>query len=107
MSFNQFGELSIYDPETGKTELRATFTCGHCSNITVMHPQRIRPRETCFSCGRWICEDKEICHAQCTPLNALAEDHFEGMGRHGVLVRAIMSGATTVQEAQEKGLILH
>lgn len=103
---NQFGELTIFDPENGQTTTRPTFTCGHCSNVTVMHPQRLRPRESCLSCGRWICEDKEICHVQCTPLNAMADDHFEQTGRHGSLVNAIMGGATTLDEAAKIGLVL-
>lgn len=76
------------------------YACGHCSAQVVMNPRRQRPRKTCLSCGRWICEQNELCQIQCTPLYAMAKDHFEGAGRHGRLVPAIMKGITKVDEAE-------
>ena len=33
-----------------------TFTCGHCSAVVVKHPLRVRERETCWKCDRWLCD---------------------------------------------------
>lgn len=82
-----------------------TFTCGHCSNVTVMRADRARPREYCGVCASYICERNELCHNQCTPLHSMAGDHFEGVGHHGRLVGAIMQGATSIAEAEKLGLI--
>lgn len=102
---NTFSELHFTD-ESGRTRVLPTWTCGHCSNVTVMHPGRLRPRNLCLHCSKWICEEKQICNEQCTPLSALADGHFEDKSSHSRLVNAIMSGAESSEEAQEKGLIL-
>lgn len=104
-ALNNFSELHMMDNE-GKSKMLTTFTCGHCSNITVMHPGRLRPRNLCLHCSKWICEDKKICNEGCTPLSALADNHFEDKSSHSRLVNAIMSGAQSSEEAQEKGLII-
>ena len=104
---NTFGELMVQEPTSMgvRTRILPTYTCGHCTNVVVMRPDRTRPRNFCHSCSKWICETKELCNLQCTPLYSLAEDHFEGGGRHATLVHAIMGGAETLAEAQEKGLL--
>lgn len=104
---NTFGELYISDENGSRTI--PTFTCGHCSNITVMHAFRERPRNLCLSCGKWVCEGKEICNIQCTPLHRLADDHFETgilTKKWAELVPAIMGGASTIAEGHKLGLIL-
>lgn len=101
---NQFGELTIQELG-GRTQTFPTYTCGHCSDVVVMREDRIRERLSCLSCGRWLCEKKQICLAQCTPIHALADAHFENMGSHGRLVDAIMAGVSTVDEGIEKGLV--
>ena len=40
---------------TGKFEA-ATFSCGHCPNVVVVHPLRNRPRGYCKKCDHYICD---------------------------------------------------
>lgn len=91
-------EFQGWDPIMGKpttnTVSYPVYACGHCSAQIIMNPLRVRERKTCLHCGRWICDKNELCHAQCTPLYAMAADHFENAGSHGRLVNAIMSGVT-------------
>lgn len=89
----------------GANKTLPTYTCGHCSNVVVMREDRERPRNMCLGCQRWICETKQICNAGCTPLHALADDHFETKSSFGRLAGAIMAGVQTVDEGIEKGLI--
>lgn len=82
-----------------------TYTCGHCSDVIAMRPDRKRERTRCKKCMRLICEKKELCRLDCTPLYAMAQDHFENVGEHGKLVPAIMAGCETLDEAVSKGLV--
>jgi hypothetical protein len=66
-----------------------------------MNPGRERPRRRCQSCSRLIC-DNEICspeRAGCTPIYALADDHFEAPEKWKKNLGAILGGATTLAEA--------
>lgn len=81
------------------------YTCGHCSNVILLREDRTRPRKTCLRCGRWICEKSQICSMHCTPIHALAKDHFEGAGEFGKYIPAIMAGVSTVAEAEARGLV--
>lgn len=83
-----------------------TYTCGHCSAVVAMNAARTRARSRCIACDSLICETNELCHAQCTPLHALAKDHFEGEDKWTRLVPAIMRGASTKEEAQKMGVQL-
>lgn len=106
----QFGELLKTD-EMGRTVSYPTYTCGHCSSIVAMRPDRVRPRKKCLSCNRMVC-DNEICDPQaagCTPIYGLADDHFEDKNSDRALrARAIMKGATTLEEVEKLkgGLII-
>lgn len=80
------------------------YTCGHCTNVILMRPDRTRDRRTCFSCGRWTCEKSEICMTHCTPMHEMAKDHFEGAGDRGRFVKAIMYGISNVSQAESLGL---
>jgi hypothetical protein len=105
---NDFGEITIWETgENGEPRMRKRFTyaCGHCSNQVLMHDQRERPRLHCVSCDRWLCEQSELCHTQCTPLYTMARDGFEGMGSSGRLVPALMQGVTTLDEAERLNLV--
>lgn len=82
-----------------------TYTCGHCSDVVQMLPSRTRERTRCKKCMRLICERKQLCRIDCTPLHAMAADHFEGAGTHGRFVPAIMAGCSTEDEAAQRGLI--
>jgi hypothetical protein len=83
-----------------------TYTCGHCSNIIVIRPDRTRDRKRCYSCQRVICEKKQICQESCTPLTELAKDHMEAPEQFKRLAPAILQGATSVEEGLARGLIL-
>ena len=100
------GELTR--TELGRMETVATFTCGHCTNVVVMRPERTRPRTRCTKCGKLLCEKNELCMKDCTPMHELAKDHFEGAQaeKWGKYVPAIMQGVTTEEEGLRKGLIL-
>ncbi len=98
----------IYEIEIsqgGNIQYLPAYTCGHCSNVIILRPDRKRERKNCLSCGRLICEMSEICNVGCTPLYAMARDHFEGTGEFGKYVPAIMAGVSSVKEATEKGLL--
>jgi hypothetical protein len=110
VSKNQMGVLTFQGsdidgrPIKGQAEYH-TYTCGHCSNIVVMRPDRVKPREMCFSCGKWICGKSEVCAKFCTPLVALADDGMEAPEKWKRLVPAIMGGANSVNQAIELGLL--
>lgn len=108
------GTLEIREPELdddgvvidlGTLKVIPTYTCGHCSDVIRMRPERTRDRVRCKSCMRLICEKKQICRVDCTPLYAMSLDHFEDAGKFGRLVPAIMAGCETEDEARERGLI--
>jgi hypothetical protein len=98
------GIVEITDSD-GKVTRYPAYGCGHCSDTVVMHPQRARPRLTCIKCSRWLCEKKELCQAECTPIYSLADDHMEASDKWTKYVPALMAGLTTKQEAQNAGLI--
>jgi len=103
---NRFGEITIQEmTDSGvRTVRKMTYTCGHCSAVVVMNDGRTRERRHCLSCDSLICETNELCQVDCTPLHAMAKDHFEGAGKWGRLVPAIMQGAGTVEEARKLGI---
>ncbi len=82
-----------------------TYTCGHCTDVVQMNPQRVRERTRCKKCMRLICERKQLCQMDCTPMYAMSQDRFEGAGKHSRLVPAIMAGCSTESEAAQLGLI--
>jgi hypothetical protein len=108
---NEFGELVLQGCDldgnlTAGIHRYATYTCGHCTTVVVMRSGRQRPRLKCVGCAKWLCEQNELCHTQCTPLHEMAKDRFENAGRYGTLVPAIMQGVTSVEDGVERGLIL-
>ena len=111
MMLNKFAEVTVEgaDPFTGApftgTRTYPAYTCGHCSNVVIMRQDRERERKTCYTCGKMICEKTDLCGTHCTPLHAMAADHFEGAGEHGKYVSAIMAGAGSIDEAKQLGLI--
>lgn len=110
MRDDQYGEVIMYGCDIdgnadGKTHHYPTYTCGHCSSVVVMRADRTRERVRCSSCDKLICEKSELCRQACTPIHALARDHFEGDPKWTRLVPALMAGATTEEEAIRRGLI--
>ena len=87
------------------TRTYPAYSCGHCSKTVIMREERTRPRLTCKKCGRWLCESNELCLSDCTPIYDIARDHAWDDPRWGKLVPGIMAGATTLDEAREKGLL--
>lgn len=102
---NAFCEITISD-ESGHTRTYPAYTCGHCSNVVIMREDRTRPRKWCQRCAHWICEKTDLCATHCTPIHALANDLFHGSEQDTKYLPAIMAGATSIEEAQQKGLIL-
>lgn len=99
----EFGELHIWN--NGREQVYPTYCCGHCSNVVVLRPERTRERTKCVACQKLLCEKNELCRKQCTPIHAMARDHFEGAGQYGTLVPALMAGCTTETEARQSGLL--
>lgn len=44
-------------PGIGRFEEKATLQCAHCASAYVKNPNRIRPREFCRKCARYICDN--------------------------------------------------
>lgn len=98
----------IYEVEfvhEGKTRREPCYTCGHCSNIIILLPNRVRERVTCLSCMRPICETTDICRSHCTPIHKLADDHAMDDPKWGKYIPALMQGVGDKTEAESKGLI--
>lgn len=107
---DEVGEITVSGSDLDGTPMEGTkvypfYTCGHCSKSIIMREQRARERKRCMACYRVICEKSPICNSQCTPLPALAKDHFQNPGPWGRYVPAIMAGVETTDEAEAKGLI--
>ena len=110
---NKFGELTLVgcDLDGNLMEGRRsypTYTCGHCSKVVVIRPDRERPRTTCMACGGWICEKSEICNTHCTPLHALSHNGMDldrPNSPHVKYLPAIMAGVESVNEAHRLGLV--
>lgn len=82
------------------------FSCGHCSTTVVMNPARQRERVTCKKCGRWICEQSELCNSDCTPLYSIVEDRaWTEQTKWTRLLPGIMSGVDKLDDAKKLGLI--
>lgn len=81
------------------------YSCGHCSRTVVLNDQRTRMRTTCTKCGRWLCEQSELCQDDCTPIYDIARDHSWDDPKWARLLPGIMGGATTKEEAVSAGLI--
>jgi hypothetical protein len=101
---NDYGVVQITD-ESGKVTSYPAYGCGHCSDPVVLNPARKRERLTCTDCGKWICEQKELCQVGCTPIYALADDHLEASSRWTKYIPALMAGLKTVDEARGAGLL--
>ena len=91
-----------FDPFTGEQfhgmRVYYMYACGHCSGQQHLAGPRETPDYRCVSCSRYLCH-RAICHARCTPLYSMAKDKFEGAGKYGLLVPAIMAGAQTLEDA--------
>jgi hypothetical protein len=79
-----YGEYIItngQDPLTGEwftgTRRYPFYSCGHCSRPIAFRSDRVRPREKCLSCDRFLCEKSTACMKGCTPIHALARDKWE------------------------------
>ena len=82
------------------------YSCGHCTATVVLNPERVRERATCKKCGRWLCEQNELCRADCTPIYDLANDRaWMKDSKWTRLVAPIMGGAHTLDEASQRGLL--
>lgn len=106
MRDDQLGEIHLSEIVDGMSRKRVvpTYTCGHCSQVVVMNAQRSRERTRCAKCGRLLCEQNELCRADCTPIHALAKDHdLAGASEHSRLAPAILAGCSTLEEARRRG----
>ena len=102
---NECGMIQMIDHE-GNTKTLPVYGCGHCSDTVVMHPGRSRPRLTCTKCKRWLCESKQLCQADCTPIYELAADRLEADAKWSRFVPALMAGLKTEEEARSAGLLI-
>lgn len=69
------------DPLTGEwftgTRRVPFYSCGHCSRPIAFRSDRVRPREMCRACDRYLCEKTAACMKGCTPIHALARDQWQ------------------------------
>jgi hypothetical protein len=101
---NECGVVQIIGSD-GRTKDYAAYGCGHCSDTVVMHPKRSRPRLTCRKCSKWLCETKQLCQLDCTPIYEIAADHQEAATKWTKYIPALMAGLTTEAQAQKAGLL--
>lgn len=107
----QFGETITYgcdlqgNPSPGEHRY-PNYTCGHCSRVIYLRPDRTRDRVKCPSCGKYICEKNELCRSGCTPLRDIAKDHVRLDDERYPMLPAILAGATSLDEARRRNLIL-
>lgn len=102
---NECGMIQITTPD-GEVKTVPVYGCGHCSDTVVMNPSRVRARLTCTKCKRWICGQKQLCMADCTPIYELAADHLEADPKWSRFVPALMAGLKTEGEARAAGLLI-
>lgn len=101
----EFGLIEVWEQlHEGDPPVKRTYpvyACGHCSAQVILNPERSRPRVRCMKCMRYLCEQSELCHADCTPLYGMVKDKMENVGRWAQHVPALMRGITTLDEAQK------
>jgi hypothetical protein len=103
---NPVFEIEITSAAGAAVQLLPAYSCGHCSATVILRPDRQRERVTCRKCGRWLCEQNELCHTDCTPLYDLVADrNWMESTQWTRLLPAIMGGASTVEDATQRGLL--
>lgn len=99
----------VWVEEDGKMVMREIpcYTCGHCTSVIGLRPDRMRDRRRCKSCGKLLCEKNEICNKddECIPLHSLVKDRWEAKGKWTRWLPAIMAGFTSSDEAERSGLV--
>ena len=101
---NEIFEIN-YMGEGGTRNVPA-YSCGHCTTTVILNPERARERVTCKQCGRWLCEQNQLCLTDCTPIYDLAKDKtWMEDNKWTKLVPSIMGGATSIEEARKLGLL--
>lgn len=103
---NEIYNIFIGGGVDGRDKEVPAYTCGHCTTVVVLNPARIRPRTMCTSCGRWLCEQNELCQIACTPMHEMARDHMEAPKHFKRLVEPIMKGMTRKEEAVKAGFLI-
>lgn len=67
----QLRHSTIVVPAHRKYETAIQF-CAHCGSQVVLNAKRTRPREYCWKCDHYIC-DNPICVKECAPLKKLLD----------------------------------
>lgn len=67
-----------------------SYSCGHCSQQIAMRSDRVRPREHCLSCDRYLCEKNAGCMKGCTPIYDLARDRWQASDKWTLYLPEIM-----------------
>lgn len=78
-------------PVPGGTMMEtSTITCNHCQRCVIKNPLRVRERNYCTGCDRYICDGCELIRVQtgqCMPFEKFAEDYLnkaaKGQLHHG------------------------
>lgn len=91
----QLGAVVEVDPNGHSREL-PSYVCGHCSDVVVLNPMRVRERRKCVRCGSLICEDRPICMTECLPQHALVLE--SGPSPLALRANAVLDGARTSEE---------
>lgn len=91
----QFGMVTTVSPD-GRSQDLPAYVCGHCSDVVVLNPARQRPRRKCGRCGAMLCEERQVCLAECIPQHSLlTAEPNEPLARRAA---AVLDGARTSAE---------
>lgn len=67
------GTLIIDNRASGGEYLEVqTLTCAHCNCIVALNSKRVRPRNFCFRCNAYVCDDKKCCE-ECNSMERCLE----------------------------------
>lgn len=67
--------LGLNAPSVGEGGMfeAPTLTCCHCGSVSIMNPDRRRPRHHCTKCDAYVC-DNPTCITNCTPFSKILDD---------------------------------
>lgn len=57
----------------GQTLEAATISCSHCQGMVILNPLRTRPRNWCYKCDHYIC-DNPGCNVDCVPMAKILDE---------------------------------
>lgn len=83
--FVRKNKLDVPVVGAGKIFESAMNVCGHCGGNVILNPDRSRPREWCFTCDKYICDNcgaAKKAGASCVPVQKKLADAYEKIIRN-------------------------